>query len=933
MSTLSYKQLDAYTAATLPDKMAVFQECKAQFNALPVNPRKCRQLLARLLRLLYHGDAFEEKQATELYFSISKLFQSKDELLRQLTYLAVKELLHTASNVMMLTSSIMRDIQGAESVCKPNALRALAKVVDASTATVTERTFKNAVVDRNPVVSSAALVALYSLLPIARDLVKRLANETLETVSLSKQFPLSQFALHDYYGSATTNLPATSYMYQYHALGLLYQLRNHDRMALMKMITQLLGVGVLKNLLSLVQLIRYINRLVEDDVALAGPLAPILLAFLKHKSDMVELEACKALVGMQQHIKDDTFMAIVTTLQKLLSVPRTATRFAAVRLISRIAARYPEKIVVVSLELEGLINDSNRSILTLAITTLLRTMGAGTTVSESAGEGVDRLIAKMASMMEEITEDFKIVIIEAIENLALKFPSKHKRLVLFLTDLLREDGTLNLKSTIVDALFDLIRFLPDAAAKQLILMNLCEFIEDCEFSELLVRILHLLGDEGPATANPSYYIRHIYNRLVLENSIVRSLAVIALAKFAVVCGGDVAANIRILLGRCLNDVDDEVRDRAALSLQFIDKKRSRLVVTDAKFDLGALESRLTHYLNDNANFSTKFDISEVPVISYEELKSAAYSQKIRKLETATVETGDKENSASVAPETSEAPQADSAASDLLKQQQYAQDLSAVAEFAEYGRLLKSSLTPVYLTDKENEFVVTVTKHFFAESQKLVLQYDITNTLSHLVLQDLSVIALPDNELYTEDFIISLGELKPEQTGTVYVSFSTPTLGDEELLAAFGNTLSYTNREVVDEEGNVDPSDEGWTDEYQIEDLEIVPGDFITPLYNSNFTALFDQLPYEESSVVSVAGAKTVEAAVTKLTQKFNSLPLDGSDYVPSDATSHTLKLLGKDLWGGKVGSSVRLALSGGKVVAKVQVKAETEGFATVVANS
>ena len=61
---------------------------------------------------------------------------------------------------------------------------------------------------------------------------------------------------------------------------------------------------------------------------------------------------------------------------------------------------------------------------------------------------------------------------------------------------MRDDGTLELKSSIVDALFDLIKFLPDANAKQLILMNLCEFIEDCEFTELSVRILHLLGDEG-----------------------------------------------------------------------------------------------------------------------------------------------------------------------------------------------------------------------------------------------------------------------------------------------------------------------------------------------------------------------------------------------------------------------------------------------------
>ena len=125
-------------------------------------------------------------------------------------------------------------------------------------------------------------------------------------------------------------------------------------------------------------------------------------------------------------------------------------------------------------------------------------MGAGTVDTGSVGgESVDRLITKMTSLMDEITEDFKIVIIEAIENLALKFPAKHKKLVSFLTDLLRDDGTLELKSSIVDALFDLIKFLPDANAKQLILMNLCEFIEDCEFTELSVRILHLLGDEGP----------------------------------------------------------------------------------------------------------------------------------------------------------------------------------------------------------------------------------------------------------------------------------------------------------------------------------------------------------------------------------------------------------------------------------------------------
>ncbi|SGZ54376.1 CIC11C00000004767 [Sungouiella intermedia] len=931
MSTQTYKALDAYSGS-MPDKMAVFQECLQQFNALPVNAKKCRQLLAKLLRLIYQGELFPPKEATKLFFSISKLFQHKDSSLRQLVYLTIKELSLTLSDILMVTSSIMKDIQSGDVIYKPNAIRTLAKVLDPTTVSASERLFKNCLVDKNPIVSSAALISSYNLLPIAKDVVKRFTNETLETIQSYKLFPPNQFQLHEYYGGSTTNLPSNSYMYQYHALGLLYQLRNHDKMSLMKLITSLSEGSALKNSLSIIQLIRYINKVLVDDQTLMPHLYPILSGFLKHKSDMVELEACKTLVSLQHLLKEEEFMSIILTLQKLLSVPRTATRFAAIRLINKISLKHPEKIMVVNLELETLINDSNRLISTLAITTLLKTLGVGT-IESTSSESVDRLISKMTSLMDEITEDFKVVIIEAIENLALKFPSKHKKLVAFLSDLLRDDGTLQLKSSIVEALFDLIKFLPDESAKQLILMNLCEFIEDCEFTELSVRILHLLGDEGPSTLNPSYYIRHIYNRLVLENSIVRSSAVIALAKFAAVCDEELSSNVKILLTRCLNDVDDEVRDRASLSLRFINSKQPKLVVNDSKFNLAALESRLTHYLNDESNFAHQFNIAEVPLLTKEEVKSLEYNTKIKKLESGAEGTPAAEQTASSSANDKRAAETESAgANDYLQQQEYAVKLASIPDLADYGKLTKSSSSPIYLTDKENEFVVTVVKHFFTETQKLVLQYDITNTLPSLVLQDVSVLTQADNELYEEDFVIPLAELRPEETGSVFVSYTAPTIGDEDILAAFGNTITYTSKDIIDDEGGIDPADEGMEDEYQIEDLEINAGDFITPLYNSNFSNIFEQLPNEESSVVTITGATNLEGAVNVLTKSLNAMALDGSDYVPADSTSHVLKLLGKDLWNGKVGALVRLAITGGKVVAKLQVRCETEGFAPVVAN-
>ena len=107
----------------------------------------------------------------------------------------------------------------------------------------------------------------------------------------------------------------------------------------------------------------------------------------------------------------------------------------------------------------------------------------------------------------------------------------------------------------------------------LALAHLCEFIEDCEFTKLAVRILHLLGVEGPKTPHPTKYIRYIYNRVVLENALVRAAAVTALAKFGVgQKDPEVKRSVSVLLTRCLDDTDDEVRDRAALNLRLMSEE-------------------------------------------------------------------------------------------------------------------------------------------------------------------------------------------------------------------------------------------------------------------------------------------------------------------------------------------------------------------------
>ncbi len=59
------------------EKGIVLQE-KHIFNATPINPRKCSILITKLLYLLIQGEKFTRQEATDVFFAVTKLFQSKD---------------------------------------------------------------------------------------------------------------------------------------------------------------------------------------------------------------------------------------------------------------------------------------------------------------------------------------------------------------------------------------------------------------------------------------------------------------------------------------------------------------------------------------------------------------------------------------------------------------------------------------------------------------------------------------------------------------------------------------------------------------------------------------------------------------------------------------------------------------------------------------
>lgn len=89
--------------------------------------------------------------------------------------------------------------------------------------------------------------------------------------------------------------------------------------------------------------------------------------------------------------------------------------------------------------------------------------------------------------------------------------------------------------------------------------------------------------EGPKSKNPASYIRFIYNRVNLEKAVIRAAAVTALASFAFRVQS-LNESITLLIQKCLNDSDDEVRERALFYYQILTQNNGGTESTESYFD-------------------------------------------------------------------------------------------------------------------------------------------------------------------------------------------------------------------------------------------------------------------------------------------------------------------------------------------------------------
>jgi coatomer subunit gamma len=92
-----------------------------------------------------------QKEASEVFFAVTKLFQNADLHLRRMVYLCLKDICPDAEEVMIVTNSLMKDMNAPQELYRANSIRVLRMIIDGAVLQSIERYFKQGIVDKAPV--------------------------------------------------------------------------------------------------------------------------------------------------------------------------------------------------------------------------------------------------------------------------------------------------------------------------------------------------------------------------------------------------------------------------------------------------------------------------------------------------------------------------------------------------------------------------------------------------------------------------------------------------------------------------------------------------------------------------------------------------------------------------------------------------------------
>ncbi|SOV80375.1 coatomer subunit gamma, putative [Plasmodium reichenowi] len=958
------------------DKASILQETRV-FSSYPLNTQKCLQILTKILYLINKGDdILTSQECTDIFFSITKLFQSNNERLRRMIYLLIKNLPVNEKEIFIVTSSLTKDMNSANDCYRANAIRVLSKIIDYSLATQIERYLKTAVVDRNPFVSSSALLCGLNLYNnTSSDIVKKWINEVSECIN--SKHPMIQF----------------------HALTLLCSIKNQDKLALEKIInTYTKNSHTLSSSLANCLLIKYSSYLIyctevhiemnnsnninvnnnnnnnnnnrntfnhniyynkdtysqhyphnnnknSNNTTISSttskhhlhnnnntyntndhsvnknkfihPTTKVCFDYLKNclknnKDAIILFECIKCIFELaiyDQEGKNTTTVFNVDILNECIKVcqlfllsSKIVDKFSIIRQINKLAHHRPYVVSKLNQDIENLLYDNNKSICVLAFTTLLKT---GNETS------IDKLLNQINNYMAADNTTFKIKIIEEVKNLCFIYPNKCNIILNFLSNNLRDDESYQFKASTIDSIILIITNLPNA--EETAILQLCEFIEDCEYHALLLKVIRFLLIHIPKTKNPSKYIRYIYNRLLLENSTIRVDGMYALFYIALKCAEN-SKDILVLLNCLLEDNDDEVRDRTYFFYYMLKEKIKQLnnsnqqITNEYEQKFQNKQNINEHNNNNNNNNNIHYSNNNLidKLLEYEpntnidqllyfisnhiekDPKAEFSYQHVKEQIIASNDLNNKDNVSSTIINKknnknsyNEIPNLSStnSISNSNKYLEVTPDTIYINNMAKYIDIYNLSNIHIInksipLTESEAEYTVFLKKYIY--HHHLVLEFTIHNTLSEQILSNVNVQMHSSENKWTILEKTTIGNLYYNTPQQLYVILKKNI--PFEKTHTHNHNNNHTNDQNIDNlqnnhnlQNNVDSfavnqnfqislhflvkeneHDEGFPDSYSINPFSIQIVDFINPkiLRHGEFKHIWDSMQNYNAEVVS-----------------------------------------------------------------------------------
>ncbi|KAK7195025.1 Coatomer subunit gamma [Novymonas esmeraldas] len=795
------------------DKAAALQECRI-FNKIPLDEDGSVRAMTQVLYLISTGVRLTEAEATDVFFMSTKLMQSNYPKLRRLQYILMKELSPQVEQSFIASNALMTDIKKKGDSDKSSAIRALYAIMDSSMYNSMDRTIVECMTSRNPSVVTAALVTGVHMSGTLPDMPRKWATQLTEVLRDRSKA-------------------------QYPAIALLHRIRNNDRLSVDRLIEDA-QAGRVRSSLAVCLIIKMCTELMQDDFASSLEIYKFVTSML-HRSDMIAFEAAKSVASLR-NVPDKELTPVVTVLQLYLSSQNPVLRFAAVYLISRISTTHPAAVVPINAEMEALALDSNRVIATLAITSLLKTGTESTIV---------RMLTQLSSgtYMNELGDELKLTIVDAMRVLNAKFPNKYETLLAFLFRALSDEGSSALKQSVVDAMLDISKSNP--SSNEVVLTHLAEFIDDCEFSQITKRVLMHLGEGVPQCSNPRRFVRYVYNHATLEKPDVRAVAVTTLAKVAASVPS-LRRSIVALLKRSCSDSDDEVRDRAVLYTKLFLRNDEALVRTYVS-EVAAAVSQHRHTMRD-ARKRASVDGAiggTTPADIMAAISASAGHAGAPGLSAAVLQARDA--------------------------------MRHVKQLRELGEPAKSS-EPALITEADNEYVVAVMKHVYPEH--VVLQFRVKNMMDGMVFKRVLVVTNTEELEVQPLYAIPIETIRPGETQYGYVVLQ---YAPSEFPS--GTVATVFRFAMADDADDADGEDQ---DEYPMESFDVDISDFIAPtqLDSADMDAKWAEHEGDETAgTFALHSMKNLTEAAQQLAGFFG-MYVEGGVPEKITTTSHVLKMAG-----------------------------------------